>query len=212
MACWQQLKESCRQDNKPHINSWARLRKCMRRAFLPYNYERTLYNKLQNLRQGTRTVEEYASEFFFLMARMTAGETEKQRISRFIGGLRSQLQIALAQFNSTSVSEAYQRAISMELQLRLSWTSSSRSRLQAPSAGDNTTPGTDGTTQLSEPSISGLTNDNIASSRPARTNALCCYSCGERGHIQTACPKLTKRGLVIQETEETEPQYDDYDA
>uniref|UniRef100_A0A0D2ZUQ8 Retrotransposon gag domain-containing protein n=1 Tax=Brassica oleracea var. oleracea TaxID=109376 RepID=A0A0D2ZUQ8_BRAOL len=61
----------------------------MRRAFLPYNYERTLYNKLQTLRQGTRTVEEYATEFFYTTAQMTAGKTEKQLISRFIGGLRS---------------------------------------------------------------------------------------------------------------------------
>lgn len=75
----------------------------MPRAFLPFNYERTLYNKLQNLRQGTRTVDEYATEFFYMTARMTSGETEKQLISRFIGGLRGQLQVALAQFNPTSV-------------------------------------------------------------------------------------------------------------
>lgn len=49
MAWWQQLKESRRQENKSRIDSWKRLTKHMRRGFLPFNYERTLYNKLQNL-------------------------------------------------------------------------------------------------------------------------------------------------------------------
>lgn len=56
------------------------------------------------------------------------------------------------------------------------------------------------------------TSDSIANSCPARTNALKCYSCGERGHIQTACPHKTKRGLIVQEQEDSEPRYDDYDA
>lgn len=61
---------------------------------------------------------------------MTSGETENQLISRFIGGLRVQLQVALAQFNPTSASEAHQRAISMELQLWPSRNSTSRNRPQ----------------------------------------------------------------------------------
>lgn len=72
-----------------------------------------------------------------MTARMISREIEKQLISRFIGGLRNQLQIALAQFNPMSVSEAHQRAISMELQLRPPWTSTRRSRPQHSSPNDN---------------------------------------------------------------------------
>lgn len=64
MAWWQQIKESRRRAGKPRIDTGERLKKHMRRAFLPYNYERTLYNKLQALRQGSKTVEEYATDFF----------------------------------------------------------------------------------------------------------------------------------------------------
>ena len=211
MAWWQQLKESRRQDNKPRITTWERLTKHMRRAFLPFNYERTLYNKLPNLRQGTRTVDEYATEFFYMTARMTSGETEKKLISRFIGGLRGQLQVALAQFNPTSVSEAHQRAISMESQLRPSWNSNSQTRFNHSSDNATTTP-TDGASTRTEPAKTGQNSDTIANSRPARTNALRCFTCGERGHIQTACPKQVKRGLVIQEGDEEEPVYDNYDT
>ncbi|KAG7557107.1 Retrotransposon gag domain [Arabidopsis suecica] len=121
MAWWTQLKESRRRSGKAKIESWEKLKKYMRRGFLPYNYERTLYTKLQNLRQGSRTVDEYASDFFEMAARTTLTETEEQLVSRFIGGLRSQLQIPLQQFNPTSVSEAHQRALGMEIQYKNSW-------------------------------------------------------------------------------------------
>lgn len=45
-AWWTQLKESRRRSRKGKIESWDGLKKHMRRGFLPYNYERTLYNKL----------------------------------------------------------------------------------------------------------------------------------------------------------------------
>ena len=65
-----------------------------------------------------------------MTARMPSAENQQQLIARFIGGLPSQLQVALAQFNPSSISEAHQRAISMEQQPRSSWTSSSRTRFQ----------------------------------------------------------------------------------
>ncbi|KAF8112884.1 hypothetical protein N665_0059s0022 [Sinapis alba] len=210
MAWWQQLKESRRQNNKPRIDTWVRLTKHMRRGFLPFNYERTLYNKLQNLRQGTRSVDEYATEFFYLTDRMTSGETERQLISRFIGGLRAQLQVVLTQFNPTSVSEAHQRAISMELQLRSTWNTTSRARFPAASTSDNIgNASSEGTTNRVDPMKTGTNTDTITNSRPARLNALRCFSCGERGHIQTSCPKNTKRGLVIQEIDDDETRYDE---
>ena len=138
MAWWTQLKESRRRSGKTKIDSGEKLKKYMRRGFLPYNYERTLYTKLQNLRQGSRTVEEYASDFFEMTARITLTETEEQLVSRFIGGLRSQLQIPLQQFNPTSVSEAHQRALGMELQYKTNWNpSSSRNRFTTQPVNDS---------------------------------------------------------------------------
>ncbi|CAA7053553.1 unnamed protein product [Microthlaspi erraticum] len=214
MAWWQQLKESRRRVNKPRIATWERMKKHMRRSFLPYNYERTLYNKLQNLRQGTRSVDDYASEFFHMTARMSSMESEDQLVSRFIGGLRSQLQVALQQFNPVSVSEVHQRAIAMESQLRSVWSSStSRNQFPSPALADTTIGAPmDASTSRSDFQKPSPQTETIGSSRPTRPNALRCFSCGERGHIQTSCPKNTKRGLVIQESEDLGPQFDEYDS
>ena len=213
MAWWTQLKESRRRSGKDKIESWEKLKKYMRKGFLPYNYERTLYTKLQNLRQGSRTVDEYASDFFEMTARTTLGETEDQLVSRFIGGLRSQVQIPLQQFNPTSVSEAHQRALGMELQYKSNWSpSSSRTRYHLPPSNEsNPSQVSDNTAPCTNTTRAGAPPDSIAASKPPRTGALRCFSCGESGHRQTSCPNQTKRGMLTHETEhDGEPLYDDY--
>lgn len=97
-AWWQQVKEQRARAGKERIQTWEKLKRHLRKAFLPYNYSRTLYTRFQNLRQGTKSVDEYASEFFSLLARNTLTETEEQVVSRFIGGLKLQIQNSLLQF------------------------------------------------------------------------------------------------------------------
>jgi hypothetical protein len=58
-AWWQQLKQSKTRLGKSKINRWEKLLKHMRPTFLPYNYTRTMYQRLQNLSQGLKTVDEY---------------------------------------------------------------------------------------------------------------------------------------------------------
>lgn len=60
-AWWTQIKETRLRAEKSRIDTWERLKKYMRRFFLRYNYEQILYIKLHNICQGSRTVDEYAS-------------------------------------------------------------------------------------------------------------------------------------------------------
>ncbi|AAG11426.1 Hypothetical protein [Arabidopsis thaliana] len=81
-----------------------------------------MYNKLQNLRHETRSVEEYAEEFYLLLTFNDINDSQTQLVSRLIGELRSQLQNSLSQFDPTTVSEAHRRAASFEKQMRsASW-------------------------------------------------------------------------------------------
>lgn len=67
---WLQLKASRARAGKVNICTWAKLEKVLRKSFLPYNFDRTMFTRLQNLRQGSRSVDDYATRNFhcFLLA------------------------------------------------------------------------------------------------------------------------------------------------
>uniref|UniRef100_A0A0D2ZVK6 Retrotransposon gag domain-containing protein n=1 Tax=Brassica oleracea var. oleracea TaxID=109376 RepID=A0A0D2ZVK6_BRAOL len=135
---WKQLKTTRSRTGKAPIQSWDKLTKHLRQTFLPHNYERTMYTRLQNLRQGNRSVDEYAEEFAMLLTRNEINDSQIQLVSRFIGGLRQQLQTAMAQFDPATIGEAHRHAASFEQQSRTSnWNSSStRSRPNEPASSN----------------------------------------------------------------------------
>lgn len=117
-AWWQQLKQNRECHGKPKIKSWDRMKKHLKVAFLPFNYTRTLYQRLQNLRHVNRSVTEYTTDFYQLIARNDLGKSEDQLVARYIGGLRLNLQDTLNMFSPVSVSEAHQHALQSEIQLQ----------------------------------------------------------------------------------------------
>ena len=52
----------------------------LKALFLPQDYEQTLYQRVQNLRQYEKTVKEYAQEFYRLSLRSNLAEIESQRM------------------------------------------------------------------------------------------------------------------------------------
>ena len=55
--------------------------------FIPENYHQDLFNKLQQLKQGTKSVEEYYKDMEMIMLRADLKELEEQTMARFVRGL-----------------------------------------------------------------------------------------------------------------------------
>ena len=55
--------------------------------FVPTYYNRDLFKKLQLLKQGTKSVEEYYKEMEIAMIRANATEDDEQTMARFLNGL-----------------------------------------------------------------------------------------------------------------------------
>ena len=64
----------------------------MRIRFVPKHYRRDLFDKLQNLKQGSFSVEEYYKEMEKAMIRANVYEDEEQTIARFMAGLHRNIQ------------------------------------------------------------------------------------------------------------------------
>ncbi|GJW55890.1 putative nucleotidyltransferase, ribonuclease H [Tanacetum coccineum] len=115
-AWWQQLKLTRERIGKPRVTSWRKMKKLLRENFIPHNYQRLMYQRLQNLKQGTKSVEDYTTEFYQLIARNDIQETDDQLVSRYIGGLRVQIMDSVNMFDPVTLSDAYQRALAFEKQ------------------------------------------------------------------------------------------------
>lgn len=146
-----------------------------------------------------------------LLTRTEIHDSQIQLVSRFIGGLRPQLQNAFAQFDPSSISEAHSRAATFEQQTRSSnWNSSAGSA--KPKTQET---GSSSTSMVSkETGETGSTANRSATPkeqqvrRSTRPNALRCCSCGEPGHRQTACPHSTRCGLVAEGHPDDQEVYD----
>jgi hypothetical protein len=59
---WDQLVTNRRKNPERPVETWGELKALMRRRFVPSHYYRDLYQKLQNLTLGSRSVENYHKE------------------------------------------------------------------------------------------------------------------------------------------------------
>jgi hypothetical protein len=84
---WDQLVTNRRRNHEGPIETWGELKALMRRRFVPSHYYRGLYQKLQNLRQGPRSVEDYYKEMEVAMIRANVEEDREATMARFLRGL-----------------------------------------------------------------------------------------------------------------------------
>ncbi|XP_038721986.1 uncharacterized protein LOC120014137 [Tripterygium wilfordii] len=191
-AWWQQFKAHRARQGKQKIESWEKMKKNMRDTFLPYNYVRTIYQQLQNLRMGVCSVDDYTAEFYQLIARNDLTEMEEQLVSRYVGGMRVQFQDILNMFDIFTVAEAYQRAKQLENRLSKKsgdsfWEGSRVGR--TPSNLPNIKPGSSG-------SVGEKQVISTPTSR-APSTGFKCFKCGEPGNRASDFRKGDRGGKAL---------------
>ena len=89
---WDQLVFNMRRNREPDVETWEEMKRVMRKRFVSTYYYRELYNKLQNLRQGNRSVKEYYKEMKVAMTRANIEEDLEATMARFLAGLKRHIQ------------------------------------------------------------------------------------------------------------------------
>ena len=99
-------------------DTWDRLKEAMRERFVPSSYKRDLRKKLQRLEQGDMTVQEYYAELQKGMIRCGVKEETKDKICRFYGGLRREIQDIVDYKEFSNVNRLFHLAMLAEKELQ----------------------------------------------------------------------------------------------
>ncbi|GJS37661.1 putative nucleotidyltransferase, ribonuclease H [Tanacetum coccineum] len=186
------------------ITSWQKMKKCTRANFIPCNYQQQMYQQLQNLKQGSKSVKDCKTEFYQLIARNDIQEIDDQLVSRYIGGLRVQIMDSVNMFDPMTLSDAYQRALAFEKQNRRVGGSSSPAITGAFGSGN--------VASCFSPSQAKAGGGNTGPvSRASDSSGLKCFNCGEPGHRQLECKKAGKRHLFADAKGDDDAAYEEYE-
>ncbi|XP_058784512.1 uncharacterized protein LOC131659322 [Vicia villosa] len=215
---WDNLVVQRQRQRKGPVRTWRRMKQLMLERFLPEDYEQILYKMYIECVQGKRTVTEYTAEFLRFSERNELGESESQKVARYISGLKGSLQEKMGLQTVWTVAEACSLALKAELMEKSPRNFSSIERYSpqsnCESAGDKEKNATSRDSNLGNKgasSSSSVQQGKAPIQRPnnpyARPAIDTCYHCNGRGHKSNVCP--TRRvATVVEEREEDEERED----
>ena len=86
----------------------------LRGKFLPKEFQISLFKQMQNMKQRAMIVKEYTKEFYKINLRVGYLKDITEKVSKYLNGLRYDIQDELSLINPTGVDEAYQYALREE--------------------------------------------------------------------------------------------------
>jgi hypothetical protein len=216
---------------------WDALKRILRARFVPSYYAHDLLHKLQQLRQYTRSVEEYYQELQMGMLCCNLVEGEEPAMARFLGRLNREMHDILAYKDYTNVTRLFHLACKAEREVhgrrastrpnvsagkstsrqpRMNTSMGGRAPVPTPSPSCAAAPSPSSNKPRAAPTTSATKTvrkpaanaSSVAST--GRTRDVQYHWCKGFGHVQRDCP--TKRVLVVKDDGVYSPasDFDDY--
>ncbi|KAJ9567936.1 hypothetical protein OSB04_003902 [Centaurea solstitialis] len=219
---WDKLVLQRQRQRKGPVRSWRRMKQLMLERFLPEDYEQILYKMYLECNQGMRSVTDYTAEFLRLSERNEIGESDGQKVARYISGLKPTIQDKIGLQTMWTVAEASSLALKAELIEKSTRSSNSYRRSQEtnestivaldkgkdPATSRDPNPAHKVTTGNSSGGPQGKTTPPKTTNPYAKPMGLKCYRCGEPGHRSNECTNRKTVGLV----DDKESEEDEYDG
>ncbi|KAJ9677795.1 hypothetical protein PVL29_022651 [Vitis rotundifolia] len=185
------------------IETWEEMKATMRRRFVPSHYYWDLYQKLQSLTQGYRSMDDYHKEMEIAMIRANVEEDREATMAMFLNGLNRDIANV----------DMVHMAIKVERQLKrkgprsfqnpgssASWRSNGRkyegdvfkSKTEPPKRRDETS------------NVNKGKNESQTRNRDIK-----CFRCLGVGHIASQCPNKRTMIARVDGEVETESEEDD---
>ncbi|KAL4333528.1 hypothetical protein GQ457_07G010220 [Hibiscus cannabinus] len=214
---WDQLTSNRRRNGERPISTWQEMKAVMRRRFILTHYHRELFNRLQHLTQGNRSVEDYFKEMEVAMIRANIDEDREATMARFLAGLDPNIASVVELEHYVEIDDMVHMAMKVEKQLKRKGTSCTY--------GSSTTKWGQGSYRRSSPFPSNERGGPSKNNKPivesskgksptiyVRSRDVQCFKCLERGHIASQCPNYNT--ILLQddgeiETDQEEDEDDD---
>ncbi|CAM8902532.1 unnamed protein product [Rhodiola kirilowii] len=217
---WEQVQRQREEGEGFPIATWAEMKREMRARFIPRHYRRDIFDKLQNLRQGKQSVEEYHKEMEKAIIRADIQEDEEQSMARFLYGLNSSVKRIVELQPYRNVIELVHLASKAERQLqddsKLNKSTSFTTRTTASgskfvpqfnvgrgittnSVGGNRSNTRSGGTETSREKGKSASSSSSSIGSTSKSRDIECFKCKGRGHMIKDCPNnrtvlVTKEG------------------
>ncbi|XP_073121428.1 uncharacterized protein [Henckelia pumila] len=115
---WDQLTTSRRRNRERSIETWEEMKQIMKKRFVPNYYYRDMFKRLKNLKQGSRSVEDYYKELEITMIRANIEEDSEATVARFLCGLNRDIHDQVELRHCVDLEEMVQLTMKVELQLK----------------------------------------------------------------------------------------------
>ncbi|KAL4387743.1 hypothetical protein GQ457_09G020840 [Hibiscus cannabinus] len=181
---WDQLTSSRRRNGERPISTWDEMKAIMRRRFIPTHYHRELFNKLQNLKQSNRSVEDYYKEMEVAMIRANIDEDREATMARFLAGLDPDIANVVELQHFIDIDDMVHMAMK---------------NVVIPTKDGS------GSSKPNKPIIESNKGKNT--STPVRSRDVQCFKCLGRGHIASQCPN--RNAMFIRENGEIESDHEE---
>ena len=77
LVWWKKNQREMKREEWREIDTWTKMRRVMRKRYVPTSYSRTMRQKLQRLSQGSLTIEEHYKEMKMALARANIEDDTK---------------------------------------------------------------------------------------------------------------------------------------
>nr|XP_051184482.1 uncharacterized protein LOC127298681 isoform X1 [Lolium perenne]XP_051184490.1 uncharacterized protein LOC127298681 isoform X1 [Lolium perenne]XP_051184494.1 uncharacterized protein LOC127298681 isoform X1 [Lolium perenne]XP_051184500.1 uncharacterized protein LOC127298681 isoform X1 [Lolium perenne]XP_051184508.1 uncharacterized protein LOC127298681 isoform X1 [Lolium perenne]XP_051184515.1 uncharacterized protein LOC127298681 isoform X1 [Lolium perenne]XP_051184523.1 uncharacterized prot len=188
---WEQVLTLREEKGEPPIDTWEEMKKEMHARFVPTHYMTDLFNKLQQLKQRTKTVEEFFKEMELTMMRANIQESEEQTIARFFNGLNYPIKRIVEFQPYSNLVELVHQASKAERQVIEDIKYSKPKTYFASKLATSTPPTTSvkpdaSSTSSKKPTIQSRMKQTVFSTASSKASTgpsnVTCFKCGTQGH------------------------------
>ncbi|KAK1647444.1 hypothetical protein QYE76_065249 [Lolium multiflorum] len=196
---WEEVNKKREKEDLAPIDTWEEMQEVMHTRFVPTHHKRDLFNKLTQLKQSYKSVEEYYKEMHMTMMSANVDEREEQTMARFLNGLNIPVKRIVEFLPYKNMVDLLHQATRAERQVREDLASANtktffaaRNAMNASSSIKNTStlaskdPPKQARSAIKTTSFK-QEQSTMSSKASTGSSNIACFKCGAQGHKSFEC-------------------------